>query len=91
MHRDSGTGLRVFGVVCPRIRAAFADDVGRFQWDRRIAAPVETFRPSQADTQAPRLAIILCGTLNQEQDGVMGRLRSGRSSGWLFGLRRLRV
>lgn len=26
---------------------------------------------------------------DQEQDGVMGRLRSGRSGGWLFALRRL--
>ncbi len=83
MDRDSGAGLRVFGVVSPSIRDPFTDDVSRFQRDGGITVPIEALRAFLANSEAPRLII----ALDQEKDGVVGGLRSSRSNGRLLGLR----
>src|SRR2546425_5363635 len=68
-------------MIRPGICGGFVRDFGGLKRNRRVARTIETLRPLLADAEAP-VGVVAKG---QNKDGVMFRLRSRRTHGWLFG------
>jgi len=72
-------------MIGPGIGGGFMGDIGGFERDGRVPGTIQAFRPFLADAQAP-VGIIAKG---KEENGIVGRLRGGRTCGQLLLPRRI--
>jgi hypothetical protein len=82
---DGRAGGGIFGVIRPGIGDGFMGDIEGFERDGRVPWAIQAFRPFLADAQAP-VGIV---AKSKEENGIVGRLRGGRTCGQLLLRRRI--